>query len=440
MNYSEVSPLNKELVIDDNITDEYCKYKDKIDNEEKINENNYIDNKDINLMNRPKIIFIKHLYKQYKNAEITVPIWQRDDKWNKKYKICLIESIIRKRMIPMIYLAEIDNNIIIIDGGHRTRAICEYKDNVYAIKIDGVNVFYSKKEKNKTNKSRPTYLTDEEKLLFDEYPLPFWKYDNIDEETARDIFNELQHSRTMTHAEVCNSYASPLIDYLRDLKFLMIGRHNLYDILKSKENSFPNPDNHNYIPVLIKLFAIFECSNEDFGENLYSPQSALTLCKNTDSCLKYIYDNGQKTINDLLKEKFEEKIVYFFSIIQYINYKLKIGYLYSLYHYLCFHYIDNTLMPKQFANNINIQILDICNEYENELKKKGNNKETIGEINEKYEPYIIEWYGSSISSDKINYDKGSNTRYKILSTILPYTKNVFTNTDYSIDMSVVKKI
>ena len=35
---------------------------------------------------------------------------------------------------------------------------------------------------------------------------------------SRDIFNDLQHFRSMTKAEICNSYASHLIDYIRELR------------------------------------------------------------------------------------------------------------------------------------------------------------------------------------------------------------------------------
>ena len=57
-------------------------------------------------------------------------------------------------------------------------------------------VFYNKKDKH--------ILNDKELNIFNNYPLPLYKYNNITEYESRDIFNDLQHFRSMTNAEICN--------------------------------------------------------------------------------------------------------------------------------------------------------------------------------------------------------------------------------------------
>ena len=58
------------------------------------------------------------------------------------------------------------------------------------------------------------------------------------------------------NAEICNSYASYLIDYLINLKDFNINNNkSIYKILELSNNSYPLPKCHNYLLILIQLFS-----------------------------------------------------------------------------------------------------------------------------------------------------------------------------------------
>ena len=112
----------------------------------------------------------------YINGEYTLPVWQRQDCWGKTdYRKSLIESIMMGIDLPKIYIGNIqDMGKVIIDGGHRTRAINAYLNNEYPISIiddteDGPMekmVYYSESPTN-TRKTRK--MTDQERDYFNNY-------------------------------------------------------------------------------------------------------------------------------------------------------------------------------------------------------------------------------------------------------------------------------
>jgi len=213
-------------------------------------------------MMRPGTLEIRKLYCTYTNGEISFPSWQRDDKWSMEFKKSLIVSILKKRMVPMLYFARLAGAELILDGGHRTRAICEFMDNKFSVSVtdpNGVNTecFYSKSGENT--------LGDRVKSYFDSYPLPVYRYTDIDEDEAREIFNELQHFRSMTVSECCNAHSSHLIDYMRKLKdvSLVMGHHTktVYETLEAGSNAFHHPKCHEYILTLLQLFSFFDVVN-----------------------------------------------------------------------------------------------------------------------------------------------------------------------------------
>ena len=113
----------------------------------------------------PSIIRITDLHQQFMAKHISFPLWQREDKWSLSYKQDLIISIMKRRMIPMLFFAELqEDKTHILDGGHRTRAICGFVNNEFSIELfrDGnkiPNVYYDLPCQN--------ILTSDEKQHFD---------------------------------------------------------------------------------------------------------------------------------------------------------------------------------------------------------------------------------------------------------------------------------
>ena len=56
-------------------------------------------------------------------------------------------------------------------------------------------------------------MKQDEKKLFDTYPIPFWIYEDIDEDEARDIFNELQN---FLMGNMIDWHYNPIIDFQDD--------------------------------------------------------------------------------------------------------------------------------------------------------------------------------------------------------------------------------
>ena len=317
---------------------------------------------------KPVIIRIEDLNIQFVSNQIIFPIWQRQDKWSLKFKQDLIISILNKRMIPMIFFGVIDDKTYILDGGHRTRAINSFINNDFSINLyrngEYMPVFYNKKDKH--------VLNDKELNIFNNYPLPLYKYNNITEDESRDIFNDLQHFRSMTNAEICNSYASYLIDYLRNLKDFNINYNkSIYEILELSNNSFPLPKCHNYLLVLIQLFSFFD------GDTSIK---SLKDCKGGIDCVNYIKTFKQDDLTEEYKIDFEKTLKIYFEFIHNLpsKNKLKQTTLYSIYHYIRWHEIDNY---NEFFSNLFTKLLNNLDEYDylkkniELLRKKGKEEE-----------------------------------------------------------------
>jgi len=346
-------------------------------------------------MLKPVIIKIKDLNTQFKNKDITFPNWQRKDNWSKQYKQNLIESILKKRMITMLYFANMNDNTIILDGGHRIRAINEFIDNRFSITIRNRKVWYTKKNKNKINKINPPFLTEDELNLFDNYPLPLYIYKDIKEDESRDIFNELQHCRPMSTAEMCNSYESKLVDYLRNLKKLQItDDKTFYEILESSKNNLKKPKKNNFLVTTIQLFSIYNLVNS----KVLKPEATLLPLSYTPlMCLNFLKKYKQEGLNDVNKKEFEEKLTFFLNVVCKIEKKIKIAYYYSIFHYICWHNVNKS-----------------SNEFYNKIKDF-----VYGENNSEESK---KWKNSVDRTKKEIYKAGYLTRYNILSTC-KYTMN-----------------
>ena len=158
-----------------------------------------------------------------------LPEWQREDCWEDGYREQLIESVMMGIDLPKIYVGNIIGyGKVIIDGGHRTRALHAYITNKFSIKINGVSVFYSEKRRHGNRETSSRVMNEGEKETIDNYKLSICQYDPIEESMARNIFNKLQNTVPMSVADCVNSFESPIIDFLR----------NTYDSIISFLNNF----------------------------------------------------------------------------------------------------------------------------------------------------------------------------------------------------------
>jgi hypothetical protein len=366
-----------------------------------------------NEMLKPGILSLSDLHQQFRAEVLTFPKWQRHDKWKQSFKEKLIQSILKGRMIPMLYFAVLEDEIYLLDGGHRTRAICGFKDNEFGItgKRCGVDVqiYYDKPGYNK--------LTERERLRYDTYPIPVYMYENITNDESREIFNELQNFRSMTVAEVCNSHASYLIDYMRDLKdhpiVLGSGTKTIYEILESKKISYPNPKCHAYLLVCLQLFSFF-----DGG----SCKDSLNDCKGGKDTVDYLKKFSQDELASDYIAEFQQSLQVFFAFIVDID-VTKTTSLNSVYHYMVWHTIGDV---PEFLGRIQGLLKHVA-EYEDivkrtrDLRNKGKDADArilIATL-KSFPPMIGEWYESTVMRGT-SYNSGRFLRLAMLQRHLPY--------------------
>jgi len=333
-----------------------------------------------------------------------------------EFKKSLIVSILKKRMVPMLYFARLAGAELILDGGHRTRAICEFMDNKFSVSVtdpNGVNTecFYSKSGENT--------LGDRVKSYFDSYPLPVYRYTDIDEDEAREIFNELQHFRSMTVSECCNAHSSHLIDYMRKLKdvSLVMGHHTktVYETLESGSNAFHHPKCHEYILTLLQLFSFFD------GQ---SCESALGDCKGGKDTICYLKDFKQDELADEYTAEFVSTLQKFFYFVERVG-KIKVTSMYSVYHYMVWHDISDY---DQYFSTMT-DFLSRVSEYETNVKirktltnqKKHEEAAAIQEILDNYNDTISKWYETTVMRGK-SYNSGRKLRLDMMKDMLPYAE------------------
>ena len=116
------------------------------------------------------------------NCEYTLPVWQREDCWEEGYREALIESILEGIDIPKIYIGNIIQiGKVIIDGGHRSRAIKAFIQNDFPVKVGDESVFYSQ---TRTSTRSTRIMNQEEKERIDNYKLSICLYDPISEKES----------------------------------------------------------------------------------------------------------------------------------------------------------------------------------------------------------------------------------------------------------------
>ena len=83
---------------------------------------------------------VKTLYEMFKQGEIKLPIFQRNQVWNKEKKSELIYTLLSGGIIPEIITFEKTDNsntyLILLDGWQRLSTIIDYIDGKFKIKLD----------------------------------------------------------------------------------------------------------------------------------------------------------------------------------------------------------------------------------------------------------------------------------------------------------------
>ena len=267
------------------------------------------------------------------NGKYSFPMWQREDCWTLRYKQELILTILTGIDIPKIYTANIKDikETYIIDGGHRSRAINQFMNNEFSVKIDSVDVYYNIDfEKDTRNKRK---LTHNEIERFDDFELDVVKYSNITEKECRNIFNKLQNSKPMSIEDVINSWQSKLVDYLRNLV-----EYELYEgikLFKSFEYSsiLTKPTKTKIMTQLLSWFTIknpiLKYDIEEENEII----SLMYLCKGNNKispCLTYISRYDDDELTDEIKQEFEDIVRFMLEYDK--TYKITPTYMNTLIH------------------------------------------------------------------------------------------------------------
>ena len=253
-----------------------------------------------------------------------LPEWQREDCWEDGYREQLIESVMMGIDLPKIYVGNIIGyGKVIIDGGHRTRALHAYITNKFSIKINGVSVFYSEKRRHGNRETTSRVMNEGEKETIDNYKLSICQYDPIEESMARNIFNKLQNTVPMSVADCVNSFESPIIDFLRNILQKNINGSTVKQNFKEVK-SFPKPENSEDLYQLLSFATI--CwpfvSDNNQKESMKWIEKASTK---RSLCYNYLKQFDNKNPEGITDEMESEYIAFLTSIIDILKGKPKMS-------------------------------------------------------------------------------------------------------------------
>lgn len=373
-------------------------------------------------------ILVRYYMLEYRNGEITLDPWQRTDGWDeakgttpKEYKSCFISSLLDGKDIPKIYLYQTKEDDVkhILDGGHRTRAIKEFMDGEFSVKLNDGNHYYWELHDNlplpRNCSGQNRVLPKELKRRLENMTLDIILYQNTSEKEARKIFNELNHHFPMTPAQVMNAHSSQLIDRFRSLDGSEYNGLSYMDFLKDYM-SVKKVDMHEYMKHFAALFSL--CNPLEGGQTF-------SYCEPKDA-LQYVRANGptendpdmpdtQYTHDEMAQiwPQFIESISRFQVLIDSIReeegmekWKPLTSEAYSL-----FQYINDDLsnvLPADFTTKIKDYIMQ-CNSYKiessryNKVLKKANKlsremidnaRDDLESLKQSTDNSIIEWVES----------------------------------------------
>lgn len=151
-----------------------------------------------------------------------VPAWQRQVVWSKEEMGLLAYSILRGYPIGLMILWQKENGIRVpIDGRQRLTAIKEFYNGNICIpdfpKVEESLRLKKFKLQDGDKEKGFTELNLELREAFEDYELDCVQYEDIDEETAMDIFVMLQGGKSLTKTEVRAALGGKLCDFVTDI-------------------------------------------------------------------------------------------------------------------------------------------------------------------------------------------------------------------------------
>lgn len=269
----------------------------------------------------------------FRNGEYTLPIWQRQDCWGKtNFRKSLIESIMMGIDLPKIYIGDIDGlGKVIIDGGHRTRAINAYLNNEYPISVNGNMVYYSECP---TTTRDMRVMTTVENEYINSYKITVCLYESLQESMGRKIFNKLQNAVPMSVPDVVGSFESPLVDTLREtLNYEVLEDINVkqsFDLLKA----FPKSENNEDLYQLLS-FATICWPNVSDNNQMESLRWIEKGSSKNSKCYQYLQnfdDNFVEGITDEMEIEFKQFLKAIITILNDHNVKFPTSDLNTLCH------------------------------------------------------------------------------------------------------------
>jgi len=241
-----------------------------------------------------------------------LPTWQRGQQkiWTDEYRGMLVSSILRGIDVPKVYIGKIIGaESVIIDGGHRTRALRDFMDNQYGVEVGEERVFYSDMEGPSEVRGRRV-MTEDERSVIRDFKLTIVTYDEITEKEARMIFNRLQNAAPMTMPDIVNSWESPLVDYLRSLENQVFRGSTLYQHFENIK-SLPKPENNEFLYHCLSWFTIINPAEESSETDQVNAMKYLEKGKNRNStCFKFLqeFENYADEVTPVMKERFTDAI------------------------------------------------------------------------------------------------------------------------------------
>ena len=298
-------------------------------------------------------------------------------------------------MIPILYMGKIKDDVIIIDGGRRTRTLNEFIKNQFYWNCNGKNVYYSDTPK-ETRNSR--IMTNQEREYFDNYKLTVITYIDISEKQARIVFNRLQNSAPMTMADVVNSYESNLIDFLRDtVRPTLLGGREDYKHIKGL--SLKPPDTNEDIYQLLAWYTIVNPLSDETKTEM--DHIEMGKGRSGNRCFDYLRRFNEDYLTDQTNKLFLNTINQVIDIVKQEPNSYKSGMksdiptlIYSLLYIPSFSYqkyhglLKDILSYKQYEKSYKDAI------QKNNLQIAQAQKASKERLNNKYEGSLSDWLKS----------------------------------------------
>jgi hypothetical protein len=321
--------------------------------------------------------------------------------------------------IPKLYLYSKPETgeKFILDGGHRTRCIAEFMGTAFSVLLNDGNWYQWEMpdQKKRTNaRGQTLQLPDALKEAFLEFNVNIVTYRDMEEQTAREIFNELNHRRPMTPSEVINSWSSALVDKLRELntlEFMDTGVSYVDKLSSLIKNA--KKDNHEFMKWLTSMFSVIREQNASSSVYYCEPRDALRFIQMDGSP----NNKGEATFNiqfsseelEPLWNIFMESLDAFIKFLEdlkndeHLNkWNPLLGEAYSIFQFIYMNQYESLAKLNNFIKNFNdyriqsrdsIKILQHGDNHSRDRLQKA--REALDTINEEVGENVLDWCGTT---------------------------------------------